>query len=298
MSFWQTLTFIARHPLSKSNRVKNFVAFARWQIGARLVPGPVAFPFVGKTRLFAEPSMTAATGHVYVGLQEFEDMAFVLHALRPDDCFGDIGANIGAYTVLAGGVVGARVTAFEPGATAREWMERNVALNQISDRVEIHSEAVGGASGTLRFSISGDTTNAVIPISAADVGNHVTVPVTTLDAAFAEACPAILKIDVEGYETEVVRGGRRLLREAGLMAVVMEFNGSGAKYGYDELTLRSELREFGFSPFIYAPFERRLKPLINEQERVTDNIIFARSLDVLAARLRDAPSFTVREWKI
>ena len=46
--------------------------------------------------------MTGATGNVYCGLHEFEDMALVLHALRPRDLFVDVGANVGSYTVLGG----------------------------------------------------------------------------------------------------------------------------------------------------------------------------------------------------
>ncbi len=56
--------------------------FAAWQIGARLVPGPVVCPFANGSWLLARPGMTGATGNVYVGLHEFADMAFVLHVLR------------------------------------------------------------------------------------------------------------------------------------------------------------------------------------------------------------------------
>lgn len=47
--------------------------------------------------------MRGATGNVYVGLHEFESMGFVLHVLRSSSAFIDVGANVGAYTVLAAG---------------------------------------------------------------------------------------------------------------------------------------------------------------------------------------------------
>lgn len=53
--------------------------------------------------------MTGATGNIYVGLHEFEDMAFLLHVLRRTDLFVDVGANIGSYTILAGGAAGAKL---------------------------------------------------------------------------------------------------------------------------------------------------------------------------------------------
>jgi thymidylate synthase len=58
--------------------------------------------------------MTGATGNIYAGLHEFEDMAFLLHLLRSEDMFADVGSNIGSYTILASGVVGAKSVAFEP----------------------------------------------------------------------------------------------------------------------------------------------------------------------------------------
>jgi hypothetical protein len=66
---------------------------------------PVAMPYVNETRLLVKPGMAGATGNVYAGLHEYEDMAFVLHALRPSSRFVDVGANVGTYTVLAGGGV-------------------------------------------------------------------------------------------------------------------------------------------------------------------------------------------------
>jgi hypothetical protein len=50
--------------------------------------------------------MEGRRADVTVGLFEFEEMAFVLHALRGDELFVDVGANVGIYTVLAAGGVG------------------------------------------------------------------------------------------------------------------------------------------------------------------------------------------------
>lgn len=100
MGFLDTVSFIVRHPFCRNRPLSSLAHFAKWQIGSRLVPGPVAVEFVNGAKLLAEPGMTGATGNVYVGLHEFEDMAFVLHFLRPDDLFVDVGANIGPTLCL------------------------------------------------------------------------------------------------------------------------------------------------------------------------------------------------------
>ena len=52
--------------------------------------------------------------NIYRGLFEYEDMLFLLHALRPENIFVDVGANVGAYTILSSKVVNAKSVAFEP----------------------------------------------------------------------------------------------------------------------------------------------------------------------------------------
>jgi hypothetical protein len=102
MGLLNTLRFIVEHPLNSGKRLASLRRFAAWQIGSRLVPGPVVVEFVGGTRLLVAPGQTGATGNLYAGLHELPEMAFVLHLLRPGDLFVDIGANIGSYTPLVG----------------------------------------------------------------------------------------------------------------------------------------------------------------------------------------------------
>ena len=59
-----------------------------------------------------------ATGNLYVGLHEFEEMAFLLHFLRRGDLFADVDANVGSYTILAAVAVGTEAIAFEAGKSA------------------------------------------------------------------------------------------------------------------------------------------------------------------------------------
>lgn len=157
--------------------------FIAWQIGARLVPGPVACPFANGFWLPARPGMTGATGNIYVGLHKFADMTFVLHVLRGGDLFVDIGANIGSYTVLAAGA-GATCITFEPSSAAFAWLERNVRLNGIAEHTELHQQAVGAQSGNMALTTDGDTVNHIVT-DPADGSRTETVAMITLDETLA-----------------------------------------------------------------------------------------------------------------
>lgn len=292
MRLLDTLSFIVRHPLCRDRPLSGIARFARWQIGSRLVPGPVAVDFVNGSKLLAMPGMTGATGNVYVGLHEFEDMAFVLHFLRPEDLFVDVGANIGSYTVLAGAGAGARSISFEPDSAAYTWLCRNIGVNELGGRADPRRAAVGSREGELSFSTGGDTVNHVLSETEARAGgNAQTVRQTTLDAALAGERPVMLKIDVEGYETEVLRGAASILADPSLRCVIMEQLGGGARYGFDEDELGRKMRDQGFGLYAYHPFERKLAPC---EEGSGNNAIFIRDLPFVRERLRTAPPFVVQ----
>ena len=128
---------------STAARAAALLRFATWQVKSRLWRGPHIVPFVDDARLAVTVGMTGATGNIYCGLHEFADMAFVLHALRPGDLFVDAYANAGTYTVLAAKCAGADVVAFEPSPVAFDVLKRNVELNDISGRAELHQCALG-----------------------------------------------------------------------------------------------------------------------------------------------------------
>lgn len=237
--------------------------------------------------------MAGATGNIYVGLHEFSDMAFVAHYLRPGDLFVDVGANVGAYTVLAAAGVGAHCVAFEPDATTAEWLHKNVNLNGVSDRVEIRVEALGSQEGQVAFTVGGDTVNHVI-ISTMAAEAKKSVPMTTLDRALAGRAPAMLKIDVEGFETEVISGGRATIERPELHCVLMELAGAGARYGFDETQVRELMLGNGFEEYSYAPFERRL----GTPNRSSNNTLFIRNKAYVEKRLTEAPLISVIGTKL
>ncbi len=154
--------------------------YARWQISSRLALGPSLVPLVNGTQLIVTSGMTGATGNIYTGLNEFFDCAFLLHLLRPADVFVDVGANVGVYTVLASGVVGAYTVSIEPIPQTFAKLSVNLRVNDIADRVKSCNVGLGRANGTLRFTKDIDTCNHVVTDSGFD-GPTIDVSVRSLD---------------------------------------------------------------------------------------------------------------------
>ncbi len=287
------LNFVAHHPLNRSRKFRAVAEYGFIQVAARLVPGDICLEFPNRTRLLVSPRMKGAAHFITPRLCEFDDMAFVMHFLRKGELFVDVGANVGAFTILAAGVAGAMAISFEPSPETFEMLSRNILMNGLQDRVRLVNAVAGRNLGTTQFSAGLGTENHVAATS--EKKNSITVQVTTLDSEIINSPAVLLKVDVEGFETEVFGGAEKTLQNQALQAVIVERNGSGNRYGYDEEKLHMQIRSHGFSPCSYDPFARSMRPLGYE---TGGNIIYIRNLNFANERLRIAPAFELDRLKV
>lgn len=257
MTLFNILKNIYIHPLNKENKVIAVIRFFKWQLTTRLNPYPILYPVTKNAKMFIWRGLTGATGNLYCGLMEFEDMGYLLHYLNAKDLFVDIGANVGIYTVLASGEIKAKTIAIEPIPETYKYLNDNLNVNGITDKVVSLNIGLGNKEGTLQFTKSLDTVNHVAMNGEDDV---IEVAVKTLDHIIAEI-PNFLKLDVEGFETEVLLGGSRVLSSPELNTLIIELNGSGNRYGYNENDIHEKLLGYGFKPFKYNPFLKELTEL-------------------------------------
>lgn len=263
---------MANHPLNKRNRLAALGRFARWQIESRL-KSEIEFEWIDGTKLLVRKGMTGATGNIYCGLHEYADMAFFLHALREDDLFVDVGANIGSYTILASAVCGAHTIAIEPDPTTLHFLIRNVEANSLTERVDTIETAVGRLNGHASFTTGLDTVNKIVD------GNEITtrtVRVRRLDDILRKHTPTFIKLDVEGYETEVLAGATATLQRPELLAVETESRNKAAS---------AALSAAGFRECAYHPEKRQ----VSFGQSFGSNALWIRKIDEIRDRINNAP---------
>ena len=148
------------------------------------------------------------------GVWEPVTLARFASELRPGDTVVDVGAGIGAYTLLASRLTGrdGRVIAFEPHPGLRELLRRNVVFEGAA-HVTIRSEAVSDSSGSAWLRASPQTLGTS---TVAEVPTGIPIATATLDdfCSAEELEPDVLKIDVEGGEAAVLAGAQRVLADA------------------------------------------------------------------------------------
>lgn len=288
--------WILKHPLNKGHSIKALGRYARWQLGSRLLGHPVVYPFVNDLRMYLRTGFWGATGIVYFGLEEYADMAFCAHLLRPGDLFVDVGTCFGTYSLLASGVAGARTIAFEPNPATAYWLEQNVELNQLGGLVEVRKSALGAETGTARFTSDLRSASHVVASGVAVV-DAIDVPLTTLDCELDGIEPTVLKIDVEGYERNVLDGGAEVLIKDSLLAVIMEDVGLGKRYQTSS-DIHQRMLGLGFSSYRYLPEQRQLVDLAGKPNYQDGNTLYLRKLAQIQERLACARPFRVLDRSI
>lgn len=144
---------------------------------------------------------------------------------KPGGVVWDVGANCGVFSTACAGLVGptGSVLAIEPDSTTAVVLHHNAAASQASGRapIEVLECAVSDSLGTAVLSISGlGRASNFLSAAGGRKGSSgvrsarrvVTVTLDWLGQQFP--MPSLLKIDVEGAESMVIRGGARVLGEA------------------------------------------------------------------------------------
>ena len=229
--------------------------------------------------------MTGATGNLYCGLHEFGDMGFLLHFLRPGDVFVDVGANIGSFSLLASGVVGAKSVALEPVPSTFAALRLNIAVNRLEELVEPLCVAAGARRGRVRLSIDRGPENGAVGESYS--GASAEVSTISLDEVTENKWPVLLKVDAEGSEREVLEGASESLRHPMLEAVLLEG---------DSGEIATMMSRAGFTRASYAPIPRRLEMTASRRSgspMETLNNLWIRNEQLVRDRCRTARQFTV-----
>jgi FkbM family methyltransferase len=190
----------------------------------RLVPrGAVMRIRSGPLRGFRWIAGSAPHGS-WLGTYESPVQRLFCERVRPGDVVFDIGANVGFFTLLASKLVGpnGHVFAFEPLPRNLSFIEQHVRLNGITN-VTVKPIAIASTSGTASF---GDGEND--SQSRLSEKGEIQVTTASLDDLIANGIaprPAFIKMDIEGAESDALRGAQAFLGFSSPLTIVLSTHG-------------------------------------------------------------------------
>ena len=251
---------LSRTGLRGSDRLAGYVLRL-----ARTPPGLVEGTFYRGVRFCVQPSQDGSLRALLLLAGGAPSLAPVFEAaLRPGDGVVDVGANVGVYTAVAAHLVGpeGRVLALEPLPFARQALLELVHRNGLR-QVCVLPVAAGAGPGSMLLHVTAGASGLTSAYPRGGASTRVEVERTTLDAVVDRsggAPPRLLKIDVEGFELDVMKGAARLLSGADAPLVLFESHPAPLAPGQATFAdIQGWLADHGYQLFGLTP--RGLRPL-------------------------------------
>jgi protein O-GlcNAc transferase len=228
----------------------------------RTMPDSITLTLVDGVRVVVPNSLNLLTPYVLIEQQDwFEDeIRFLRRVLEPGCKAIDIGANYGIYTLCMAKAVGAAgfVWAFEPASSTAALLSQGIAANDF-DHVIVERSALSSESGAGFLALNDNSeVNALIgPKGGAQASERVSV--VTLDEClqrYAWKDIDFLKIDAEGEEANILKGGRKFLAE--LSPLIQYEVKAGAAL---QLGLVRDFTELGYRSYRLVPRLGMLVPV-------------------------------------
>lgn len=242
----RVVKYVWAHPANEGKRARALLRAVRFQIRGRILKQPSLAHLGERSFVWAYLHRTAASKVLYGNPPDYAEMLAWRRVLEPGDLFVDVGANVGSYAIWAA-ESGADVIAMEPAEETFALLLENIALNGY--QVDAIQAAAGAVCGIAQFTSGRDCVNRLDP------NGSVETKVVTIDSVIGTRAVAGMKIDVEGYEIDVLLGCSRALAERRIKLIQLEWNStSQAAVGTDRLPVAKLLAGHGYG--LYRPNSR------------------------------------------
>jgi FkbM family methyltransferase len=205
-------SFLRGHPAFRSDPLRVASRIALWEIYKLFRWQPVISVHARSRMRLVPGRRRGVSGLIFAFREAIEPgtREAIRRHVRSGDTVFDIGANFGLWSLLLAELVGdaGRVEAFEPAPATAHRLEENITLSRHKN-VHVNTMALGSQNGEVSLYVPYDPGRAALAPES-DRDEKVTVPCRRLDDVWAElGRPRVsfVKMDVEGSEPEVLRGG-------------------------------------------------------------------------------------------
>jgi FkbM family methyltransferase len=190
--------------------------------------GRVLCRVLGRYKMYVDPNDHGLSPHLILdGYWEMSTTEAIAQLVEPGMTVGDVGANLGYFTMLMADLVGpsGKVFAFEPNPQMAFRTERSARLNGFGQRVEVCQTVLHGENDlTVSFLMPSDEPkNAYArPYDGEELTGSVLMDASRLDSRPEWLDFDMLKIDAEGSEQDIFQGMSTLMEKGRLRIIVME----------------------------------------------------------------------------
>jgi FkbM family methyltransferase len=288
MNYISSLTKVLKHPLNKDHKNKALWRIIWWKCNQLFFHIPSMVQLTPEMKCICYPESSYGSLIVYTTFPEFPEMDFLYRYLKSGDIFFDIGANIGAISLLAASRQVKKIYAWEPSPAPLQCFYQNIKLNNLENIIFVREKVVSDHKERVPFTIGAHSETDHIAYSS-DKKQSLSIQAETLDSFISSQGLSFIdfvKIDVEGAELKVLKGLEENLHNGKIGVLIVEINKNSQQFGYSCSEIISYLEKRNFLVYYFDGLKlKRLQnfSMINFR---TFNIVAAYRTEKVLKRLK------------
>lgn len=254
MNYLFSFQKVLNHPNNKKAKINTLGRLLLWKLNQIFLHKSIIVNLTPEMKCVCHPDSSFGSLIIYTKFPEYEEMNFIYDFLKKDDIFVDVGANIGAHTLMAASKIKTgKIFSFEPSAKALKYLKENIQINHLKSKVIIVDRVVSNINGFESFTLGKHSEIDRIGEKGDIFHKTKMIPSVSLDKFLLENkidCVDLIKIDVEGAELKVLEGLKDYLSKGKVGVIIFEINSNCGVYGYSVKDIINFLEQNNF--ILYA----------------------------------------------
>lgn len=159
-------------------------------------------------------------------IRELSETELFIKMVKPNMNIIDIGSNLGYYLLLGSKLTKGKIYGVEPNPQTFSYLKRNVKLNNLNN-IELFNMGISNKKNTLPFYISKRwnwSRFKIFPDFKDDIIKVKNIMVDSLDNLFGEEKIDVIRMDVEGYEMNIIAGMNKIVKNNPNLIIFMEYH--------------------------------------------------------------------------
>jgi FkbM family methyltransferase len=264
-----SIKYLYIHPYNKQRPIFAFFRWILWKLIKIFKFKQLKVKVWGNRFLQLNYDSFQSMWIMYNWIVDWEEFQLIEHYIEKNDIVFDIGTNMGFYTLWMSRFIDkyGEIHCFEPDKQNYSRLQTNISLNQIESIIKTNRCAVSDSDGLVKFTEGRDGENHISNIA---LDSAVEVQSITLDTYFefhGIQHIAYMKIDVEGFELQALKGAKKLLKNKKVDIIQLEINQQLNNAGTKVNDLLFFLENYGYNLYCYETVTRCLNPVQYTQER-------------------------------
>jgi FkbM family methyltransferase len=249
-SFLKSTLEILNHPLNRRSKIKTILKLFWWKINQLFFKLPVLIEIYPNRKCVCYPNSSFGSLIVYTNRPEFMEMKLTELILKEDSVFFDVGSGIGDFSLIASGKIKkGTIFAFEPSKKPLKNLRENVAINFLDNKIKIFNQVVSDRIGRIYFEEK--NISEISHISLSKKGNR--KKTNTLDIIISDnniKKVDLIKVDVEGAESLVLKGLENSLKKNIIKSLIMELNSNSKLFNSSRNKIINNLIKNNFKIYL------------------------------------------------